>query len=134
MDGKALDLSHLGNDSQAIVYFDKILAIDPYRMNVLLAKGNALNNLSRYFEAIASFERVLNTYPDQDIALNGKGKALFNLGKYADAITFFDKVLTMNSSDIDISNEASKNKDAAIDAIKKWEKFNLTNGDEANSN
>ena len=102
-------------------------------MNVLLDKGNALNNLSRYFEANASFDKVLNTYPDQDIALNGKGKALFKLGKYADAITFFDKVLTMNSSDFYISNEASKNKDAAIDAIKKGEKFNSTDGDDANS-
>jgi tetratricopeptide (TPR) repeat protein len=102
-------------------------------MNVLLAKGNALNNLSRYFEAIASFDKVLNTYPDQDIALNGKGKALFNLGKYVDAITFFDKVLAMNSSDIYISNEASKNKDAAIEALKKGQKFNSTDGDEPNS-
>ena len=75
----------------------------------------------------------MDTYPDQDIALNGKGKALFKLGKYTDAITFFDKVLAMNSSDIDISNEASKNKNAAIDALKKGKKFNSTDGDETNS-
>jgi len=75
----------------------------------------------------------LDTYPDHDIALNGKGKALFKLGKYTDAITFFDKVLAMNSSDIDISNEASNNKDAAIDALKKGQKFNSTDGDETNS-
>jgi len=101
-------------------------------MNVLLDKGNALNNLSRYFEAIVSFDKVLDTYPDQDIALNGKGKALLNLGKYADAITFFDKVLAMNSSDIYVSNEASKNKDEAINALKKGQKFNSTDGDETN--
>ena len=78
MDGKALDLSLLGNDSQAIVYFDKILSYQSVSDGRTLDKGNALNNLSRYFEAIASFDKVLNTYPDQDIALNGKGKALFN--------------------------------------------------------
>ena len=75
----------------------------------------------------------MDTYPDQDIALNGKGKALLNLGKYADAITFFDKVLAMNSSDIYVSNEASKNKDATLDALKKGQKFNSTNSDETNS-
>ena len=89
--------------------------------------------MSRYFEAITSFDRVLDTYPDQDIALNGKGKALFKLGKYVDAIIYFDKVLAMNSSDIYISNEASKNKDAAINALKKGEKFNSTDGVEANN-
>ena len=75
----------------------------------------------------------MDTYPDQDIALNGKGKALLKLGKYSDAITFFDKVLAMNSSDIDISNEASNNKDAAIDALKKGQKFNSTDGGETNN-
>jgi tetratricopeptide (TPR) repeat protein len=86
-------------------------------MNLLLNKGNALNNLSRYSEAIFSFDRVLDTYPDQDIALNGKGKALLMLGNYTGAITYFDKILSMNSSDIDITNEASKNKIEAVNAL-----------------
>ena len=95
-------------------------------MNVLLDKGNALNNLSRYNEAIFSFDRVLDTYPDQDKALNGKGMALFKLGKYADAVKYFDKVLTINSSDIDLTNEAMKNKIMAVSALENVEKFNAT--------
>lgn len=126
LEGIALDLTHLGNYSQAVVYFDRVLAIDPYRMNVLLDKGNALNNLSKYNEAIFSFDKVLDTYPDQDKALNGKGTALFELGKYADAIKYFDRVLTMNSSDNHLTNEAMKNKIMVVRALENAEKFNTT--------
>jgi tetratricopeptide (TPR) repeat protein len=66
----------------------------------------------------------LNTYSDQDIALIGKGRAFFRLGNYSGAIVYFDKVLSMNSSDIDISNEASKNKIAALSALRNVDSSN----------
>jgi len=61
--GTAIDLSHLGKYEEAIKYFNKVLAIDPYRINVLINKAIALGNLTRYDEAITYFNKVLASKP-----------------------------------------------------------------------
>lgn len=116
--GNALDLSHLGKYEQALTYYDKVLAIDPYRFNALINKAFTLDNLSRYNESLAYFDKVLTINPDEDIALNGKGEALLKLGKCDEAIPYFDKIIAINSSDSGFLVVASKNKQFALDALK----------------
>lgn len=114
--GNALDLSHLWKYEQDLIYYDKVLAIDPYRFNALINKAFTLDNLSRYNESLAYYDKVLTINPDEDIALNGKGEALLKLGKYDKAIPYFDKILAINSSDSGLLVVVSKNKQFVLDA------------------
>src|SRR5256885_15743890 len=52
-----IGLSHAkrGKPRDAIFYFDKVLSVEPYHVNALVNKGNALANLARYEVAITIF-------------------------------------------------------------------------------
>ena len=56
---KGLILDKLGNDTGAIQYFDKGLAIDPHYINALASKGLALDKLGNYTGAIQYFDKAL---------------------------------------------------------------------------
>ena len=126
IDSKTLDnignnLSSQGKYKLALTFYDRALAIDPYRFNAFINKAFTLDNLSRYNESLAYFDKVLTINPDEDIALNGKGEALLKLGNYDEAIPYFDKILDVNSSDSGLLVVASKNKQFALDALKNAE-------------
>ena len=70
---KALALDNLGNYSEAIQYYDKVLAINPKYTNALYNKGVALDNLGNYSEAIQYYDKVLAINATDTDALYDKG-------------------------------------------------------------
>ncbi len=97
-------LYNLGKYSQAIQYYDKVLAVDPHHVNALYNKGVALWKLGNYSRAIQYYNKVLVIQPNYVNALINKGVALYDLGKYQDAIVSYDKVLALNANDVDAKN------------------------------
>jgi tetratricopeptide (TPR) repeat protein len=59
--GAALD--NRGNYSEAIQYYDKVLAIYPKNFGALNNKGIALENLGNHSEAIQYYDKVLAIDP-----------------------------------------------------------------------
>jgi tetratricopeptide (TPR) repeat protein len=68
LDGKGLTLYDLGKFEEAIIYFDKILAMNSSEIeavtDALNNKGLALNALGRHEEAISNYDRVLSILPN----------------------------------------------------------------------
>ena len=59
LNGKGVSLNSLGKYNESIVYFDKVLAIDPKNVLALNEKGNAFGGLGNYTQAIANYDKAL---------------------------------------------------------------------------
>ena len=95
------ELRDAGKYEEAIVYYDKVLAIDPTDLDALLRKGLALDDLGKIDEAILYYDKVIAIDPTDIFALYNKALALDNLGKLDEAISYYDKVLEIDPTDTD---------------------------------
>jgi tetratricopeptide (TPR) repeat protein len=91
---KGIALGNLGNDTGALQYFDKALAIQPNNFTALYNKGLALDNLGNYTGALQYFDKDLAIQPNNVKALYNKGLALGYLGNHTEAIKYYDKALS----------------------------------------
>lgn len=86
----------LGRHDDAIVCFDKALAIDPRCAPVLENKGSSLNHLGRHEEAILCYDKALAIDPLNTATLLKKGVVLKVLGRHEEEILCYDKALVIN--------------------------------------
>jgi tetratricopeptide (TPR) repeat protein len=63
LDGKGRSLNELGNYSQAIIYLDKALEIDPKHIDALVSKSQALSNMGNYTGAKYYFDKAFEIDP-----------------------------------------------------------------------
>ncbi|MGC2573353.1 MAG: tetratricopeptide repeat protein [Candidatus Nitrosopolaris sp.] len=104
LDNKGGALQNLGNNTGAILYYDKALAINPYYDLALNNKGVALDNLGNHTGAILYYNKALTINPKYEDALYNKGYDLEVLGNHTGAIEYFDKTLAINPHDVDALN------------------------------
>ena len=93
---KGLALDNLGNYTQAIQYYDKVLAIDPKYVAALNNKGSALGRLGNHTQAIQYFDKALDIEPKNVAALYNKALALYDLGNCTQAIQYYNKALDID--------------------------------------
>jgi len=93
---KGYSLASLGRYEEAILYFDKVLEIDPHDANALNDKGSCLDELGRHEDALRCFDQALKIAPRKMNALNNKGNCLNSLGRYEEAIRCLDKALEID--------------------------------------
>ncbi len=67
---------NLGNNTGAILYYDKALAIDPHYVLALANKGAVLGNLGNYTGAILYYDKALAINPKYEDVLYNKGNDL----------------------------------------------------------
>ena len=112
--GKGESLYAQGNITEAIQYYNQVLAIDLNHTGAIYDKGLALDVLGKHEDAIAHYDKLLSLQPDNLNALVNKGGALGDLGNFQEAIKYFDKVLS-----IDPNNDlAAENKKLAASLLK----------------
>jgi tetratricopeptide (TPR) repeat protein len=63
LDGKGWSLNELGNYSQAIIYLDKALEIDPKHIDALVFKSQALSNIRIILERNIIFDKAFELDP-----------------------------------------------------------------------
>ncbi|MGH9986160.1 MAG: tetratricopeptide repeat protein, partial [Nitrososphaeraceae archaeon] len=80
--GKGESLYVQGNVSEAIQYYNQVLAIDLNNTGAIYDKGLALDVLGKHEDAIAHYDKLLSLQPDNINALVNKGGALGDLGNY----------------------------------------------------
>ena len=109
-----------GNYTGAIVYFDKILSVDPNNIDAIFFKGAALSSMGKSNEsiplinkAIILSDKALTTDPNNIDLLSIKGRALNRLQNYIEAIKYFDKVLAIDPN----YKYALANKGLALDRL-----------------
>jgi tetratricopeptide (TPR) repeat protein len=66
------------------------------KLNGLISKGIALEELGKYEEALECFEKALSLDPKHAIAWNNKGASLGILGKHEEALECFEKALSLD--------------------------------------
>ncbi|GLH78886.1 acetylglucosamine transferase [Bradyrhizobium sp. SSBR45G] len=90
---RAVVLSTLQRDSEALTGFDDLLALKPDFFDAHLERGKLLLRLQRFAEAVVSFDNALLINPQQLDVLISKGEALHYLGRFVDAIACYDQLL-----------------------------------------
>jgi tetratricopeptide (TPR) repeat protein len=109
--------SSLRQPEQALIHYNKALALKPDYPEALNNRGNVLRDLKRPEEALASYDRALAIKPDNADALNNRGNALRDLGRPADALASFDRALAVNPNSI----EALYNRGSAFASLRRME-------------
>ena len=92
------------NDKEAIVEYDKALAIDPHYIPAIYSKGVALYSLERFEEAIVEYDKALAIDPNDISIYYSKVDVLLSLERSEEAIAEYDKVLAFAPNDVTALN------------------------------
>ena len=95
---KGRSLRTLRQHKEAIVCYDKALAIDPNLNEAWTSKGFALHDLNQYEGAIKCFDKALEIYPKGWRAYHWKGKSLASLGRHREAMVCYNAALAGDST------------------------------------
>ena len=90
---KAMTLRKTGNPKESILYFTKVLDINPNHLDALLNKGHALGKIGRYNDAMICYDMVLKIDHDNVLGLINTGLCHHYLKHYEKAISYYDKIL-----------------------------------------
>ncbi|WP_315786145.1 MULTISPECIES: tetratricopeptide repeat protein [unclassified Bradyrhizobium] len=93
---RAVVLSALQRDGEALAGFDGLLALKPEFFDAHLERGKLLSRLQRFAEAVVSFDNAIRIEPQRLDVLMNQGEALHYLGRFADAIACYDRILAAN--------------------------------------
>lgn len=97
---KGVEAIEKGRYNEAIIYFDKVLKIDPKNIDALGGNGVAFLELGQYNTAKSYFDKALKIDQKNFVALYGKGLALYSLGKHNESLSYLDKVLKINPNEV----------------------------------
>jgi tetratricopeptide (TPR) repeat protein len=86
---RALLLREKGRPEEAMVAFQKTLALDPLNTDTLLAQAQLYIRLNRWADAERNYQRVIRQRPNFWVTYNDLGYALDQQGKYQQAIEAF---------------------------------------------
>ena len=114
--GEATEHFMIGEYSQAIIIYNKILEISPDHTKTLLMKGVAESNQDRHKNSILTFKKVLQSDPENLMAIIGVGVGFGNFGEYKQAHKYF-----LMANEISPENHIVKNyKEFAENVIQRY--------------
>ena len=114
--GEATEHFMMGEYSQAIIIYNKILEISPDHTKTLLMKGVAESNQDRHKNSILTFKKVLQSDPENLMAIIGIGVGFGNFGEYKQAHKYF-----LMANEISPENHIVKNyKEFAENVIQRY--------------
>jgi tetratricopeptide (TPR) repeat protein len=87
---RLLDDAH--QPGEAIIYYERYLAIDPGSKQVWLDVSNVYAALGRWENALEATESVLKINPDDLMAMYNLGAIYANMGRYEEARSWWEKV------------------------------------------
>lgn len=90
---KGMSLSALGRREEAIICYDKALAIDAGEAKIWSNKGFDLQQLGRHGEALKCYEKALTIAPQLDGVWSNKGSCLDAMGRFEEALVCYDNAL-----------------------------------------
>jgi tetratricopeptide (TPR) repeat protein len=90
---------------EAMVQYQKALAINPDYAEAHNNLGNVLIQQGRAGEAIAHFQKALAIKPDYADAQNNLGSAFLQQGRLEEAIAHYQKTLAINPDDAEVLNK-----------------------------
>ena len=91
----------LGHQAEALVSYDRAVALEPGHADAHRNRGNVLGDLRRFTEAVASYDRAIALRPDDAQAHNNRGGALRDLNRFAEALASYDRAIALRPDDAD---------------------------------
>jgi tetratricopeptide (TPR) repeat protein len=91
--GKGHALLNLGQAREAIICFDKAIALDPQNAGAFVKKGLAFEKLQEMERAIESYDRAINLDDSLTLAYLYKGAAYGKLQRFQEALACYEKAL-----------------------------------------
>jgi protein O-GlcNAc transferase len=88
-------LARLGRSAEAMVSFDRALAVRPDFFEGQFNRANLLLEMKRSVEALIGFDRALVLRPDVPAAWNNRGTALRQLRRLDDALASYDRAIAL---------------------------------------
>ena len=92
---RGVELSKLGQHSEALASFDKAIALNPNNGLAWSNRGMSLRALGRNLEAKLSYEKACKFNPNDPNAWHGRGLAELDLGHAPVAVMWFEKALLL---------------------------------------
>src|SRR6516162_4304174 len=87
--------SRLGRSKEALVSYDKALAIKADYAEALNGRGLTLQDLKRFEDALVSYDKALAIKPDFTWALYNRGNTLRDLKRLEEALASYDRALAI---------------------------------------
>jgi tetratricopeptide (TPR) repeat protein len=104
-----------GEYSEALGFFDRVIALSPRLSSAYSNKGNVLKELGRYEESIICYDIAIAQQSDNHEAYSNKGNVLQEQRKYEEALINYDKSLALKST----AYETYVNKGNALKELKR---------------
>ena len=96
---EASTLLTIGEYTEALSHYNKILQDDPQNTQAWNGKGVTLEKLIMYDEAIGCFNRAIKNGPNDYIAWYNKGNVLAKLVRFEDSLRCYDTAIQINPGD-----------------------------------
>ena len=113
----AKGLKDLGRFDEAIIHFERAIALAPAFADAQFGYGTALHFVNRSEEALGPFEKAIALHPNFVAALNNCGLALAKLKRFTEALASYDKALAIQPS----FGEAHNNRGNALKALMRFD-------------
>ncbi|MFQ3566214.1 MAG: tetratricopeptide repeat protein [Aggregatilineales bacterium] len=97
---KGYSLTELGKLDEALIAYDRALALQPDYAWVWARKGRALRLLERYEEALACYEQALSLQPSYAWGWKGKGIVLERIGRQEEALACYRRATELDPNDV----------------------------------
>lgn len=88
----------VGHSEEAIIEYDKAIALKPDAAEAYSNKGLDLHSLSRYEEAVVEYNKAISMRPNDAPMYYNKGDRLRELGRYEEATLEHNIVISLNPS------------------------------------
>jgi tetratricopeptide (TPR) repeat protein len=88
-----------GEYDQAIQLYDEIIKIDPFNVNALMNKANALDHMGNHTEALTWYDSALNIDPDNAETWYNKGVTLKKTGSDTEGLFCIRKGIALAMGD-----------------------------------
>ena len=97
MSDKADELSAAGSFEEAVVLYERALALEEGRVDDWVNMGLALWSLHRNDEALAAYDRAIALDPRHALAWMNRGNVLHDLGRHGEVLGCYDRALEIDS-------------------------------------
>ncbi len=88
-----------GNDTAAIKYFQKAIALDPQRSNAYFVQGVSYGQLGKFFKAIALINKAIEMNPDNGLYYYGRARVYLLADEQEKAMEDFKKAAELDDED-----------------------------------
>jgi tetratricopeptide (TPR) repeat protein len=110
-------LAACGRLEEALVCWERAIAIDPGHIEAMQNRARILMGLERYEESLAAFDRIIEEEPHRVDALSNRGLVLAKLARHEESLRSYDMALAINPDSADVL----VNRANSLVAVKKFD-------------